>query len=42
MLKGLHYAIVILFLLMSVFSQAFFALVGRHLMSLLLFPAWHN
>ena len=27
---------------MSVFSQAFFALVGRHLMSFLLFPAWHN
>ena len=31
-----------LFLLVSVFSQAFFALVGRHLMSFFFFPAWHN
>jgi hypothetical protein len=37
-----HYAIAALFLLVSVFPQTFFTLVGRHLMSLLLFPAWHS
>ncbi len=31
-----------LFLLMSVFSQTFFALVGCHLMSFSLFSAWHG
>ncbi|MFO8129742.1 MAG: hypothetical protein R6T99_07600 [Bacteroidales bacterium] len=31
-----------LFLLVSVFSQAFFTLVRRHLMSFPFFPAWHD
>jgi hypothetical protein len=31
-----------LFLLMSVFSQAFFALMGCHFMSFSLLPAWHD
>ena len=37
-----HYAIVCLFLLVSVLSQALFTLVCRHLMSFLLFPAGHS
>ena len=40
--RNRHYAIAALFLLMSVLPQTFFTLVGRHLMSLLLFPAWHS
>jgi len=31
-----------LFLFMTVFSQTFFAFVGRHFMSLSFLTAWHN
>ena len=31
-----------LFLLVSILSQAFFALVRRHLVSLVFFTVWHN
>ena len=31
-----------LFLLVSVLSQAFFALVGRHFVSFVFFTVWHD